>query len=243
MAPKTTTTSAPPANVDLGAAIADLDHLISVWLNLAASESPVISVKALLSKKIKDLESSQHVDLSKVLLSDFETLIEICERVRELGDSYAIQERISSLCAHIVNQEISSHPSSDNIPGTAHRGRTELQVLESLHQWVSMRKMMEGTLDDAGDALEQLGKMISYDLHGIRSCTAVDDDCVSLRILELASKIQKGLRQDERHFMKSVIERKISLLQSSHSVTFSKVGFRLRENVSLLTLSGKYSSF
>ena len=93
---------------------------------------------------------------------------------------------------------------------------------------------MENTLDDCGDALEQLEKLITYELHGIRSCTAVDDDGVSLRTLELASKIQKGLAQDKRHIMEKIIQRKISALKGSKSVTFTKVGFSLRDDSFLM---------
>lgn len=220
----------PTAHPDdqLGMAIADVEHLIEIWRDLAASDAACAGIKALVGTKIENLKSPRIITSSSISFETFERLVTIRECLLLLGANHAIHVSTATLCKTLVEEKAKTHSTQYGVRSArSGRKRTELQQLESLDEWVRIKTVMETAFDNAAEAMQLLEKAISQDLNGLRSCSVVSDDAISLKLLELGAKVRKGLLDTDYPAIDRMISGKISSLKGSKNATF-KVMFSPR---------------
>ena len=206
----------------LAPALADLQRLINVYNDLATSKHDCAGVKALIDDKAKGIGSS--LQTCDVDLSDFEKLADIASAGLGCGRDFSVFKALSSLAGEMILAKIGTHPA---MIGSQDRKQSQLQQLGDLDLWILMRKLVGSFFWNGGRALEDLDKVIAYDLRHLGSCTVDHEDAISLLIIELAAKVRKTLPYPEFVDLDKIISTRTNALKGSGSIVFAASTFAM----------------
>ena len=234
--------SAPLGNDQFDLIVLDFEGLTQIWRNLATTKASCKDIRNLVYiKKDEIISSFDRVEIPHIPLTAFEHLIKAFANTPFLVSNEARRMRLAALCGSLVEHGTSSHPAiSPRATITRSQGKSELERLENLNRWVTIKRTLEDTLDGSGRAVECLRKIIAYDLREIRHNSVTSDDATSLRALELAANTRTGVAEEDRSLIDKIISSKISSLKYSENASFSVSHTRCTAR-SLLLMSSRAS--
>lgn len=218
MSKTTTTTKGQEQEDQLGPGLTDIQRLVEVCVDLASFDARYSGITTLIAKKVEDLKSANIISHPSVASENLLRLAAIREQALLLGANHAISVGTTAMCEFIITQETKTHPALDGDLRPRLQGKTELQQLQRIYQWVTMKTWVESSIDDVGTALKDLNEIIDYETRLLRSCIVASDDFISLQVLEICAKIRKGLSINQYEFIDRIISGKISSLKGSTSV-------------------------
>ena len=104
------------------------------------------------------------------------------------------------------------HPALTGDLRPRRQGNIELQQLQKLYQWVTMKTWVESSFDDTGTAVKDLNEIIDYEIRLLRSHIVASDDYISLQVLEICANVRNGLSSNQYELIERIIAGKISSL-------------------------------